>query len=291
MIVVRFMGGLGNQMFQYAFYRKLVSQGKKACVDLSYYNDKKAMPFTLLDAFSQIKLEIIEDKSYVENMIMKHQKRGIVEKLIHKAFPVFRYIESDLEDNQYRPHYLEYKKGILAGYWQSEIYWYDIREQIVNDLQFYPLKNEKIKKLADEISKAEAVAIHIRRGDYLEGESAKIFGNICTLSYYKDAIDYIMKKGKNIIFYIFSNDTKWVKENLKIENAVYVSDLLEQDTPDWNEMYLMSLCKHNVIANSTFSWWGAYLNQNKEKIVIAPKKWTNVNDNKNICPADWIRLE
>lgn len=291
MIVVRFMGGLGNQMFQYALYRKLVSQGKAVCADLSYYEYEKAMPFMLLKAFPQIKLNMIDDKQYVENMIIKHQKRGFVTKVIHKLVPIFRYIDSDLEDSRYRFCYLKRKNGILAGYWQSERYWQDIKEQIISDLQFDILDNRTTKNLADEIIHSEAVSLHIRRGDYLEEDVAKIFGNICTLQYYKNAIEYMLGKNRNVKFYVFSNDTKWVKDNLKIENAVYVSDLLEKNTPDWYEMYLMSVCKHNIIANSTFSWWGAYLNTNKGKIVIAPRKWSNVNENKDICPKDWVRLE
>lgn len=291
MIVIRFMGGLGNQMFQYSLYRKFVSQGKKVCADLSYYEDEKAMPFMLLKAFPQIKLNMIEDEHYVENMTLRHQNRSFITKVVNKIFPMSRFMESDIEDNQYRSYYIKRKHGIFAGYWQSERYWNDIKEQIISDLQFNALDNQTAKKLADEIANTEAVSLHIRRGDYLEEDVAKIFGNICTLQYYENAINYILKKNKDVKFYVFSNDTQWVKENLKLENAVYVSDILEPNTSDWNEMCLMSLCKHNIIANSTFSWWGAYLNTNKGKIVIAPKKWSNISENKDICPKEWIRLE
>lgn len=291
MIVIKFIGGLGNQMFQYALYKKFVSQGKNVCVDLSYYEDKKNMPFMLLKAFPNIKLNVIADEHYVENMTIKHQNRTFVTKVMHKIFPISRFMESDMEDGQYRPYYLKRKNCIFAGYWQSERYWCDIKEQIISDFRFNELDNQTAKSLADEISKSDAVSLHIRRGDYLTGDAAKIYGGICTLPYYKNAIDYMLKKNRNVKFYVFSNDTQWVKDNFKLENAVYVSDVLEDGTSDWNEMCLMSLCKHNIIANSTFSWWGAYLNTNKEKIVIAPTKWNNINENRDVCPNEWIRLE
>ena len=94
----------------------------------------------------------------------------------------------------------------------------------------------------------------------------------------------------NCKFIFFSNDMEWVKRNYNIENAIYVNSTLFDNYQDWYDMYLMSMCKHNIIANSTFSWWGAWLNSNKEKIVIAPNKWVNLCDYKDIYPDDWIKM-
>ena len=133
-----------------------------------------------------------------------------------------------------------------------------------------------------------SVSIHVRRGDYLNGYYFETLGKICDIDYYKRAIALINKEVNDPYFYIFSDDPGYVAENLKIENATYVDFNRGRDS--WQDMYLMSQCKHNIIANSTFSWWGAWLNTNLNKIVIAPNRWFANMDNDEIVLPEWIRL-
>ena len=116
-----------------------------------------------------------------------------------------------------------------------------------------------------------------------------MYGGICTLHYYEEAIRYMCEHVQEPVFYVFSNDISWVRVNLKIPNAVYVTH--NQGADSWQDMYLMSKCKHHIIANSTFSWWGAYLNRDKQKLVVCPPKLTNRGDSPNLFPKEWIKIE
>lgn len=135
------------------------------------------------------------------------------------------------------------------------------------------------------------MSIHVRRGDYINNpETFKLHG-VCGLDYYHAAIEYITKRTNTPVFYIFSDDISWAEENIKSKNQM----IFVKETPhgkDYFEMYLMSVCKHNIIANSSFSWWGAWLNKSPEKIVIAPKKWMNETsiDTTDLVLKNWIRI-
>lgn len=155
--------------------------------------------------------------------------------------------------------------------------------------------NEKNQKILEKITQTNSVSIHVRRGDYYNNESAfKIHGNITTKKYYENALEFIKEKVKNPVFFVFSDEFEWVKKNL-----YFFSNYGEVHIIDWNkgfdsyiDLQLMSNCKHNIIANSSFSWWAAWLNKNKNKIVISPKKWVNnINENKiDIIPNNWIKI-
>ena len=119
-------------------------------------------------------------------------------------------------------------------------------------------------------------------------ENKILYSNICTIDYYKKAIDFLQNKEKDLYFYIFSDDMDWVKNNISISNALYID--WNKSENSWQDMYLMSQCKHNIIANSTFSWWGAWLNQNPNKLIIAPKKFLNTIETPDLIPSDWIKL-
>ena len=139
------------------------------------------------------------------------------------------------------------------------------------------------------MEEVDSVSLHIRRGDYLLPENRELFGGICTLDYYRRAIDYILDKVKNPFFFIFSNDIVWVKENMNISNSLFITWNSGKDS--WQDMFLMSKCKHNIIANSTFSWWGAWLNKNPQKIVISPSRFFNVSNNSDIVPDTWTSIQ
>ena len=153
--------------------------------------------------------------------------------------------------------------------------------EVLEEIQNIDKTNEELLKqileILNEIENSNSISIHIRRGDYMSPENYNMYGCIATPTYYKKAIKVIEEKVENPTFFVFSNDMDWVKKNIQINSRVFYIDI-NSGNGSYKDMQLMSNCKHNIIANSSFSWWGAWLNENKNKIVIAPKKWINRED-------------
>lgn len=292
MIVVKLIGGLGNQMFQYATARKL-SQKKYAKLKFdtnglsleSTPREYSLGVFNIQESFASLE-EIESLKNWQDDYISLILKKiGFFPKIFtKKTFIVeksFRFDPEilDLKDNVY-----------LQGYWQTEKYFEDVENVIRREFTLkeeYSIENKEITK---EIKNSNAVSVHVRRGDYAKDQKTNKFHGLCPIDYYNDAIKKIAKKIEKPIFYVFSDDIDWVKKNLKFNYPVrYVSNGILKD---YEELMLMSYCKHNIIANSSFSWWGAWLNSNPEKIVIAPKKWFNDPnvDTSDLIPENWIRI-
>jgi len=183
-----------------------------------------------------------------------------------------------------------HKTIYLSGYWQSEKYFDDVSGIIREEFQ---LKNEPAGlnlELVRAMRGSQAVSLHVRRGDYVSNPIAASYHGVCSLEYYRTAIKLIEEKVANPKFYVFSDDIPWCKENLRFpQPATYVDH--NSDEP-FEDLRLMSFCKHFIIANSSFSWWGAWLSRNQEKIVLAPKKWflTREKDDRDQVPANWIRI-
>lgn len=272
--IIKYNGGLGNQMFQYAFYLQL----------------KKRHP---LDVF----LFDVEQSQWWHNGF---ELDGIFHLDCHKNARNYRRIKrhfSGLLDQFHtikQDHSLEYSKEIMdysylfsqyEGYWQSEKYFLPVEQDVRKSFTFdIELLNNGTRTIAQEIKGKETVSVHIRRGDYLTFSG---FG-VCSIDYYMRAMSFITEKIHDPLFLFFSDDMSWVKENISYSNAIYVS--CNQGADSWQDMYLMSRCTHNIIANSSFSWWGAWLNENRNKIVIAPTRWFNYSPNYDIIPQDWITL-
>lgn len=280
MVIVNLTGGLGNQMFQYAFVKELQSRNIKA-----YSN------FYQLGKYRDIEKAFDIEPSKKEKNITFFFSKNLIFRFLRKFF-IVHIIEPQKLYSTFDPKYLENKRLLLLHYvgtWQSERYFENIKKTINGIFEFTNKLSNNTCNWKNKISSSpNSVAIHIRRGDYLKPEYITLFGSICTLDYYYNAINYIKKKVADPSFFIFTNDADWVENNLNIKNSFLVEGNDGEDS--WQDMYLMSLCKHAVIANSTFSWWGAYLNKNKEKIVIAPRKWYNTIEAPDIVPSNWIRL-
>ena len=143
--------------------------------------------------------------------------------------------------------------------------------------------------MLDRLDKDEnAVSLHIRRGDYLQPQHWATTGSVCQLPYYRNAIAEMNKRVSAPSYYVFSDDIAWVKENLSLPNAVYIDWNKGEDS--WQDMMLMSYCKHHIICNSTFSWWGAWLNPREDKTVIVPCRWFQHSETPNIYPAGWVKV-
>lgn len=275
MITVNLKGGLGNQMFQYAAARALANRNQDSlCLVRSSSKNDIGRPFSL--THFKITAEINTPDSVP---LWQRIETWFLQKIKRQFYVGFEPAILNLKGDIY-----------LDGYFQSEKYFLDQAETIKKDLELKnPLSPFAAKNLhaieADDLS----VSLHIRRGDYLKhGE----FSNIATLDYYKQATEKMRGLiGDNARFYIFSDDIAWCKENLPfINEPVFISS---PDLADYEEMFLMSCCKHQIIANSSFSWWSAWLNKNPNKIVIAPRRWSNHHDQDwyhDIIPEKWIRI-
>ena len=277
MVIVRIMGGLGNQLFQYAAGRSVSCKHKVPLkLDLSYYRfygDTKWARKYGLQHFATIQDEA------KENEIIEAKK------FLHFKEEHFSYHR---EIKQVGP------EVYLDGYWQSEQYFQDIIPTIQKELVNISKPTIENRRMAKRIQSGnESVCLHIRRGDYVtDRHVANILGP-CGLDYYERAIRMISKHVTRPHFYLFSDDAAWVRQNLKIGYPSTLVDINDEVTCH-EDMRLMSLCRHNIIANSTFSWWGAWLSQCSKKIIIAPKKWlrqqTKAWDSKDLIPHSWYRL-
>ncbi len=267
MVIVRILGGLGNQMFQYAYARSLSLKGYDVKLDISKFKTYKLHGGYQLDKY-QINLEIANSFSVFmgKAKIKKNKKeKGLLFKKQLKT----------LNGNEY-----------VKGYFQTEKYFNDIRAVLLDEFVINKKISLQCKTIASKISSSEnSCSLHIRRGDYISDEKANKVHGTCNLDYYQKAIQIINEKYSNVTFFVFSDDIPWTKENLHVKNAIYV----DIKSIPHEDMYLMSLCKHNITANSSFSWWGAWLNKNEEKIVIAPKNWFIEKENEVAC-ENWMKI-
>jgi hypothetical protein len=286
-VIVKFGGGLGNQMFQYAFMKCLEYKGKNVNADVSFYNNPRLANFELTKVFLNIKINFCEKQKLKElkKLYLENEKQDVSKFMIYNEPNIY-----EVKEKKADLSLLDIDSGILIGLFQSCYFAESIRDILLDEFSFNVLKNHELEIIANKIISTNSVGIHIRRGDYLSESNQWIYGGICTCDYYSRAIKYMRNINKDILLVFFSNDINWVKKQYNMENAIYVGTDLFKDYHDWYDMYLMSICKHNIIANSTFSWWGAWLNQNKEKIVIAPSKWVNQCKYVDIYPKGWITL-
>lgn len=188
-------------------------------------------------------------------------------------------------------NFLHIKSWYFEWFFQSEKYFKDFEKEIRQDFEFLIQPSKENKKMIEKITHCESVSLHIRRWDYISNPTANAFHGTCNLGYYQKAVDLIKSKVENPVFFLFSDDMDWVKENLKIEDTSYYIDW-NTDNKSYEDMRLMSLCNHNIIANSSFSWWWAWLNQNPDKIVIAPSRWftSNKMNYSDIVPDSWVKI-
>ncbi|SEA56503.1 Glycosyl transferase family 11 [Oribacterium sp. KHPX15] len=279
-LIVAFAGGLGNQMFQYALYRRLKKDGRQVKCVITNDSDGP-MPFSL-DIFPSVSIDVVESSLFYERK-KEYENRSFLKKVIGKIMPWKKEFYFENENKVFDNNPFKMEKGIIYGYFQGVNYVDPIRDELLEAFRF----PEGERKLIDLIRTLppDAVSIHIRRGDYLELSNK--FGGICTKRYYEKAMDYMKKLGyENFVF--FSNDISWVKDNFKLKNAIYIEKTMFEEYQDWYDMSIMSRCSHNIIANSTFSWWGAWLNNNPDKVVISPPYFDNEHKNKQMVEKDWI---
>lgn len=291
MIIVKIIGGLGNQMFQYAFARSISLRNNiEFRIDITGFKTYKLREYKLNNLSiceniaSLIELQKFNDRApnkfklllNLEKIKIYYKRSRIVEKYPFK----FDQNMFHVKDNSY-----------LIGYWQNENYFKKYRDIILKDFTVKAPLSGKNYEVSHMISEANSVSIHIRRGDYANDNSTNMTHGLCDINYYIRSIHLINQNVCSPYFFIFSDDIDWAKENLKGIKQIYFVEHNSEEN-DYEDMRLMSLCNHNIIANSSFSWWGAWLNTNPSKIVIAPQKWFN-DPNRSadgIIPAEWLKI-
>jgi len=259
MVISKIMGGLGNQMFQYAYARNLsILNDVDFYLDTSFYNNQIG----------------VTPREFSLNRFPNTK----INKNIPGALPPMQTI---LDNFKFNPNNKNTVNCFLNGYWQSEKYFQESKEIIISD--FSPTeknKNKLILKYPNILN--NNISLHIRRTDYLTSNG---YHPVQTIDYYINAVD-ILGSYDNI--FIFSDDISWCKENLTFKNMVFV-----ENNSDLEDLWLMSLCKKNVIVNSSFSWWGAYLNTNNDKSVVAPLNWFGDGvglSSEDIVPKEWKKI-
>jgi hypothetical protein len=293
MIVSHILGGLGNQMFQYASARAVAYKHNQILLlDLKDFND-----YPLHNGFELGRIFNVEHQKATTKDISKvlwmANSRNLKRVFKHK---LLKYIKPKRFIVEYTSNYCKELNNAedniyLYGYWQNERYFKPIEHLVRKDFNFkLPLSGLNLE-LAKSIKANSSISVHVRRGDYLSDKKTAALLNVCTKEYYFKAINLIAMKVKSPTFYVFSDDIEWVKQNIPIQHpCVYVNH--NHGVESYIDMQLMSLCKHNIIANSSFSWWGAWLNNNPEKIVYAPKIWflNSRYSEMNIVPDSWNTL-
>ena len=295
MIYIKLRGGLGNQMFQYAICKSLaIKNNTKVKFDIEELERDRLRNFELgyfkVSGIIASNIEIFFFSLLCNDFISK------ILRLIGIRYFYIKQKEIDINDSKqldinFDASVLD-KKGNLYidGYWQCEKYFIDIDEVIKNDFTLKKELDETNRNLITQIRNCNSTAIHVRRGDYVNNKHTNEFHGTCSLKYYLNAIKIIEKRVKNPEFFVFSDDLQWTKKNLKIKHPItFVS--INHPKKAYKDLWLMANCKFFIIANSSFSWWGAWLSTNSNKIICAPKKWFNSTGEGHIVPKSWIRVE
>jgi hypothetical protein len=291
MIKVILSGGFGNQIFQYAAGRALaIRHSTNLVLNLSLLNESNS--------------SVTPRRYELDNLNVFCSVESTPPFPIWRLIKKFAWLLGSLnpwkiyqeDGNDYDPRLLQQPDGVtLIGYWQSYIYSSDISTQLKFELQpRNPLSEESIKVL-DSINSSTSIAIHVRRGDYATNKKALSYHGLLPLNYYRDSVAYVLSKFPEATFFIFSDDQDWCKKNLNLQNEYFVEHNKSENP--WEDLVLMSKCKHHIIANSSFSWWAAWIADNNQKnmnhLVVAPKHWfikSNEINNVDRFPPHWITL-
>ena len=292
MDIIRMEGGLGNQLFQYALYRQLQFMGRTVKMDVTTEygrdHDRQHMLWALGASYEAATQDEINE---LTDGFMNLSSR-IRRKLFGRKTKKY-----EEQSQNFDPFVFEKTPVYLTGYFQSDRYFRDVVGELRQELHFSEhiwddistdLKR-KLQEYERQICSLEAVSLHIRRGDYLE--HPEIYGVSCTKEYYDAAIQYIKEHCSGVHFFVFTNDISWARKWLEMK-APEEFTLIEGTTEEkgYLDMMLMSKCRHHIMANSSFSWWGAWLNPYKNKIITAPAPWFGDRDCRDIYTKEMVQI-
>jgi hypothetical protein len=292
MIIANIIGGLGNQMFQYAFGYAIAKKNQDILkLDISEFESYNLRKYELDKYQITGKFASIEEIKKLKYVYKTSALGKLLQHLSRK--PVL------LAETYYKEPYSHFDKKLFdvqgdlyfEGYWQSEKYFLEYRNEL---LELFTLKEDahnQCRKYKQKIISTESIGLHVRRGDYITNAHTNSVHGTCDTEYYRKAVFFMKSMTSNPHFFIFSDDIAWAKANLNFIDQISFVEF-EYGITDHEEMYLMSQCNHNIIANSSFSWWGAWLNRHPDKIVISPKRWfaDESRNTSDLIPASWVRL-
>ena len=300
MKIVKIKGGLGNQLFQYAFARLIQEKtGEDVKIDMFSLidrkkdsNQKSVLFSVFVPRLFKMNLALSSAETCDIAEVCRFRHRGDPRTLIYKAGILFEYL---LNPNYYFEKNRGYvdpskiqKYSYFDGYWQSWRYVDEILPRIQNELQPKSELHGSTLRMIDEVSGVNSVFMGIRKGDYAaERGHYGAFAN----SYYQKAMRYIAEQVENPVFYVFSNDISWVKNNIDFAGKTVIFREPEDIVDDFEDLFIMASCRHSIIINSTYHWWGARLNNRPDKIVVAPEKWFFDDKPIDIIPPYWVRLK
>jgi len=290
-VITRLNGGLGNQMFQYAAGRALADRlGVALKLDLSEFKTYRLRQYEL-DKFN-ISAAIATPEEVAPVVVNPSRFWRTCSRLAIAA-------ELSLDKIAFRERKFAYdatfekisRPVYLNGYWQCEKYFLSVQARL--RAEFCPLGKigDDSRKILDEIGQCNAVSLHIRRGDYVSNPSTAAFHGTCPLEYYHAAIRHLAAHVANPSFFVFSDDPQWARDNLEIGHPRRIVDINGIDRAV-EDLWLMQSCQHHIIANSSFSWWAAWLSPGRDKIVIAPRVWflDGKTDTRDLIPENWRRI-
>ena len=300
MVIVRLLGGLGNQMFQYAAARAIAQRTASPLrLDVSFYQTRTPSPQS---SFTSRTYELenlnvqadIASEDDVQRIAVAH-RRSVVSRIatrVPAVRPLCRNLVVTERHFNFDPGITRLRGNVyLDGYWQSEKYFQGVASAIRNELTVKTEPDRANRDLANSIRRAESVSVHIRRGDYVANSETHAVHGTCTIDYYHAAIAHLVSAGVRPELFVFSDDPAWAQENLRVDYpTTYVTHNGAEKS--YEDLRLMTLCSHHVIANSSFSWWGAWLSDNPRKQVVAPRQWFRTTDRNtaDLLPREWVRL-
>ncbi len=293
MIVVRLIGGLGNQMFQYVAGRALaIYHNTDLYLDTTYLGFDPDGAYTKrnyeLEPFA-LKAQIADKK-----VLGEFQNSPLFITKLKSFFPgMFNKMVFNESQTSFHEQFFKLPANTyLNGYWQDENYFSTHRELLLKEFDLRK-KSSSYQSLIEQVTSGNSISIHVRHGDYLTLDTANAFHGVLPLTYYLEAVEYFTKTNQDFTFFIFSDDLDWCRKNLGFITNAHFIDGKKLGISSQEELLTMSHCQHNIIANSSFSWWAAWLNTNKNKTVIAPHYWFNKMQEQpeNLIPFNWIRLK
>ena len=286
-VIVRLLGGMGNQLFQYAMGRALAdAKGVELVLDPRFITRKAHISGLAIELFN-IRARFLDTSEYQDYPEWRWKLSRVLRKWIRPSFGFYHEVGFTFDEQLSSQIRGKRSDTMLSGFWQSHQY-FPVADVLRQDLSLRQAFNTAQQTYAVAMQACNSVALHVRRGDYLNNPKALAKHGVCSLEYYQQAVNEINARIDNPVFYVFSDDPEWVRQNIAVDNAVFVSDEgFDQEI----DLMLIASCQHQIIANSSFSWWGAYLNPNSDKVVVAPTPWFDADiSDADMSPPQWLKL-